>query len=87
MTIVKLSYRFASARTPPISMILRGEVLSILGAKHPAGQQRASLGGPHARHPIRKNELFTISGAPATLEGRVNQGLFGLKAQGNRIET
>ncbi len=35
----------------------------------------------------RKTTDFTVAGAPATLEGRLNQGLFGLKAQDNRTET
>jgi opacity protein-like surface antigen len=35
----------------------------------------------------RKESDFFIAGAPATLEGRLNQGLFGFKAQDNRTET
>ena len=35
----------------------------------------------------RKQTDFTVGGAAATLEGRLNQGLFGLKAQDNRTET
>ena len=35
----------------------------------------------------RKESEFFIVGVPATLEGRLNQGLFGFKAQDNRTET
>lgn len=35
----------------------------------------------------RKETDFTVAGAAATLEGRLNQGLFGVKAQDNRTET
>jgi opacity protein-like surface antigen len=35
----------------------------------------------------RKESDFVVAGAPATLEGRLNQGLFGLKAQDNRTAT
>jgi opacity protein-like surface antigen len=35
----------------------------------------------------RKQTDFTLAGAAATLEGRLNQGLFGVKVQDNRTET
>lgn len=35
----------------------------------------------------RKETEFTVAGAAAELKGRLNQGLFGIKAQDNRTET
>lgn len=35
----------------------------------------------------RKESEFVVGGAAATLEGRLNQGLFGIKAQDNRTAT